>query len=49
MLTIPGVVIVLVASLVIQRGEIFTGRSVGPARLLAQASLPEITVRVVRS
>ena len=32
MLTIPGVVIVLAASLVIQRGEIFAGRSVGPAR-----------------
>ncbi|MDE0387806.1 MAG: hypothetical protein OXI75_03810, partial [Rhodospirillales bacterium] len=32
MLTIPGVVIVLAASLVIQRGEIFAGRSVNTAR-----------------
>ena len=31
-LTIPGIVIVLAASLVIQRGEIFVGRSVGSAR-----------------
>ena len=32
LLTVPGVLIVLVASLVIQRGEIFEGRSVGTAR-----------------
>ena len=32
MLTIPGVLIVLAASLVIQRGEIFAGRSAGAAR-----------------
>ena len=31
-LTIPGILIVLAASLVIQRGEIFEGRSVGTAR-----------------
>ena len=32
MLTIPGILIVLAASLVIQRGEIFAGRSVDTAR-----------------
>ena len=32
LLTVPGVLIVLAASLVIQRGEIFEGRSVGAAR-----------------
>ena len=32
-LTIPGILIVLVASFVIQRGEIFAGRSVGAGRV----------------
>lgn len=32
MLTIPGILIVLAASLVIQRGEIFAGRSAGATR-----------------